>query len=637
MAPHRANGGQGLYSTLSHLNFNELSRFTPEAFDWLYEDSECKRLLNWISDNLTSDNYVSTEQLDAYNQIPSNEILSGAILESAVETALDQDSELDLTNEHLEIKIAMLEAELGCNEGHLDTVSLAKQKLVDKTNTDMLDLDRLRLLADTESKKERKSQEQILHLNIQYNTTLLNLKSSLERVIDDYTSSCRGDTTKSDKHDRNRSQLLCRLDLASLEMRENQLTAEFGRLVNSLFGTKFSQLRIGENIEVESSPNSPEEDGLLDFSVDTLLEFVRGRDRKEFVHLKSEVDRLRVSIFYAQLERILVAAEADGVAARLSAVHRLISDAKGMLIVGAPTKPIIMLPESVDQVNTTISKLVAECVSCYSQRILSTDYKLKYRRSLFIINKLKLIRDALLQRRARQEILDVLIFNETKQILDLINTIISLEQIFKRRKSNLNGLKRANQCIGSGKMTGSLILPQDVVFSKLHTILQTSGLVDPLATYAGVDSAVRQLLLDKLALEEKATNARAAQRRNLERSEAGLRRLMSSLRLDSATRDGHPTSLTLSAETTLNTTTGQGSSCLSLVPKQISRGISHLNANIQQLEVRLKGLLTDWDRQKTELKTKPYRRQQRDLWVQFVLRPSLVAQNVQAVQSKAHD
>lgn len=636
MAPHRADGGQGLYSTLSYLNFNELSRFTPEAFDWLYEDSESKRLLNWISDNLTNDNYVSSEQLDAYNQIPSNEILSGATLESALETAMDQDSELDLTNEHLEIKIAMLEAELGCNEGHLDTVSLAKQKLVDKTNTDLLDLDRLRLIADTESKKERKSQEQILHLNIQYNTTLINLKSSLERVIDDYTSSCRGVTTKSDKYDSNQNQLLCRLDLASLEKKENQLTAEFGRLVNSLFGTKFSQLRIGENIEVESDPNSPEE-GLLDLSVDTLLEFVRGRDRKEFVHLKSEVDRLRVSIFHAQLERILVAAEDEGVAARLSAVHRLISDAKGMLIVGAPTKPIIMLPESVDQVNTTISKLVAECVSCYSQRILSTDYKLKYRRSLFIINKLKLIRDALLQRRARQEILDVLIFNETKQILDLINTINSLEQNFKRRKSNLNGLKRANQCIGSGKMTGSLILPQDVVFSKLHTILQTSDLVDPLATYASVDSAVRQLLLDKLALEEKARNARAAQRRNLERSEAGLRRLMSSLRLDSATRDGHPTSLTLSSETTLNTTTGHGSSCLSLVPKQISRGISHLNANIQQLEVRLKGLLTDWDRQKTELKTKPYRRQQRDLWVQFVLRPSLVAQNVQAVQNKAHD
>ena len=72
----------------------------------------------------------------------------------------------------------------------------------------------------------------------------------MERVIDDYTSSCRGVTTKSDKHDSNQNQLLCRLDLASLENKENQLTAEFGRLVNSLFGTKFSQLRIGENIEV---------------------------------------------------------------------------------------------------------------------------------------------------------------------------------------------------------------------------------------------------------------------------------------------------------------------------------------------------------------------------------------------------
>ena len=44
--------------------------------------------------------------------------------------------------------------------------------------------------------------------------------------------------------------------------------------------------------------------GLVDVGSDTCLEFVRGRDLEEFRHLQAEINRVRLSIFSAEMQRI---------------------------------------------------------------------------------------------------------------------------------------------------------------------------------------------------------------------------------------------------------------------------------------------------------------------------------------------
>ena len=48
---------------------------------------------------------------------------------------------------------------------------------------------------------------------------------------------------------------------------------------------------------------------LIDPLSDTVVELVRGRDKAEFLHLKSEINRVRVSIFRDQMERIEMASK----------------------------------------------------------------------------------------------------------------------------------------------------------------------------------------------------------------------------------------------------------------------------------------------------------------------------------------
>ena len=47
----------------------------------------------------------------------------------------------------------------------------------------------------------------------------------------------------------------------------------------------------------------------MDLGSSSCLELVRGRDRDEFLHLKSEINRLRVGIFRTEIQRIQTAAK----------------------------------------------------------------------------------------------------------------------------------------------------------------------------------------------------------------------------------------------------------------------------------------------------------------------------------------
>lgn len=141
------------------------------------------------------------------------------------------------------------------------------------------------------------------------------------------------------------------------------------------------------------------------------------------------------------------------------------------------------------------------------------------------------------------------------------------------------------------------------------------GLVDPIATYSGVEAALADLLQERTQLRSRVRQNLRARLRNLEHTETELRTLAAGLHIDVGALLKPP----------------------SMVPREISRGISSLDRGIRELELKLKRLLTEWDRHKTELKTKPYSRLQRGLWIDFLLKPQLLSANVRAVQNKVKD
>jgi len=146
-----------------------------------------------------------------------------------------------------------------------------------------------------------------------------------------------------------------------------------------------------------------------------------------------------------------------------------------------------------------------------------------------------------------------------------------------------------------------------------YLIFSCLGLVDNLATYAGVETALSNLLSEKLNLTEKIRREEKSRLRHLEQTEISIRRLSSSLHID--------------MDSSIKP--------LCLVPREIPRGISGIDRGLRDLELKLKKLLTDWESKKTDLKTKPYFKLQRDTWIDFLLRPETLTVNIRAVQNKA--
>jgi len=602
-------GGSGLYSALKSLQFPEIDKFTPDSLDWLFEDPASKEMWTWISKNVTQENYVDEDTIETFNQIPRGEVVVGSVLEAALESSKDEDP--DLSNEDLEHQIAQLEAQLGWNEESLETMNLAKKRVIEKTDIESLALGSLRSELERETAEERRTQEHVLQINAQYNEVLRAISSTLEALIGEFSL------------DPGPQVHLYNLDLEQLERREQELDVQVSGLITAMFGSRFNQLGMSVSIPIQDTDSSV---GLINLGSDTCLELVRGRDKAEFRHLQSEIKRVRMSIYRAEIKRIETEAKSAGVLASLDVLTRhlgLSRPAKPSM--AGPTKPNMGAQEDEDKLNHKIASLVAECVSCYCDRILTTDYKLKYRRSLFIINKMESIREMLLSRRARQEILDTLMLNETDQILHIPTTInqlkLNLDDTQKRTERfssaalNLGGGRVAppTSADGSSVESGTLIPEEDTPFINLYKILRISGDVDQLATYPGVQTALNKLVSEQQKLEDGLNNRLTARLDKLEELGSGVRNL--------TTRGLH---LDIHSQKRL-----------SLVPREVYRAISALEKGMKELEIKLMNLVTDWQKNKAEMKTKPYYRQQRTLWIDFILRPQLIAANVRAVENKS--
>jgi hypothetical protein len=551
------------------------------------------------------ENSLTAEELDSFHQIPSGELLSEASLESALQSSAELDS--DISTPELERRISLLEAELGWNEESLETLLHTKKGLADSCIEETRAQVSVREQSEKLRREERRRQEQVLETSVLFNTTLHQIRCTLEDLIHELQKTKPGVDEEV---------LLCRMNLSRVSKVESNLDHEIGLLITDLFGSRFSELGIGSVEKAKKDEN----EGLLDVGSDAVLELVRGRDKAEFFHLRSEINRVRVSIFRDEIARIEISAQASGVLAALGVLGRTLSGSwsSGSLIlpISGPVKPNIALPEPDAKIRDQISDLVSACVCCYCEKILTTDYHLKYRRSFFVLNKMKILRDILLERRARQEILDILLLAETGILLDISETMKNLETKFEIYLRKLDGFKSGVESLVSGSGDkGKLILPEDSTFSNLHSILKISGLVDYLATYSGVETALSNLLSDKANLAEKIRRDGNSRLRDLEEKEISIRRLSSSLRID--------------IDSSLKP--------LCLVPREISRGISGIDRGMKDLELKMKKLLTDWEMKKTELKTKPYYKLQREVWIDFLIKPDILSANIRAVQNKLKD
>jgi len=67
----------------------------------------------------------------------------------------------------------------------------------------------------------------------------------------------------------------------------------------------------------------------------------------------------------------------------------------------------------------------------------------------------------------------------------------------------------------------------------------------------------------------------------------------------------------------------------------VARGIAAAESGTRQLVERSKQLIAAWDRDKAELSAKPLMERLRQLWVDFLVQPQVLAPNLRAIQARS--
>lgn len=618
--------GDHFFSALQSVQYPQINRLSGSSLDWLYEnDSDSVALLNWLSNKLTPDCLLNEDQLHTYHQIPVSERLSGGkVLEDALESLQDQDS--SFSNEDLEKEISRLESELGYYNNSCETLTALNTQLTSSETRSSLLLNQLQEETDKASREGRKVQEAVLETNSSFNIALEKLRKSIDDFVNEYNIG-GSDYLKSKADVKTH---VFQLDLESLISKERDLEEKLGAWINTVFGTKFCQLGLSDSEETDGEGNANNNEQvptILDLESKDVLELVRGRDRPEFQHLKSEINRLRACFHKSELDRVQVEARESGILASLTTLKLSLRQSKNTILVSIPSNsepepliPFITKMEQPSKLDTIISSEVETYINHHCQRVLITDYNIKYRRFAYLYEKLKGIRDELLQSHARQQLLDLLMVEEARQICELINDVQDTENLLQQRYRRRQGFKIGASSLeeevresGVGAGAGTVVKPDDQVFTSLHKLLRIADCVDPVVTYAGVEQAVASIIHNNASLQTQVQQNKTARIQRIQSIDSGIRRLAAMLHIDR-----------------FSPTTG-----IPLVPKEVSRSFSLLDAQIIELELKLKGILTDWQRAQSHLKTRPYHRQQRQLWIDFLLKPELVPANVRAIQNRA--
>jgi hypothetical protein len=149
----------------------------------------------------------------------------------------------------------------------------------------------------------------------------------------------------------------------------------------------------------------------------------------------------------------------------------------------------------------------------------------------------------------------------------------------------------------------------------IHRVLQNHGLVGHLATYNAVSEAVEDLEIKKKKLGEKLEEFKTSRRDEVALMEKKISRVLKLLNVNDS-------------GVTKN---------ISLAPKDIKNGINSLDSGLKDIERVAKKLLDRWEKEKSELKIKPHLRLQREVWVDFLVKPQVLSANVKSLVNKVKD
>ena len=586
-------GGRDLHSVLAILGQPDILSLSPEGLDWLFENTTCLPFLQWVIATLGVDNVLEEQDMSDFSALPSDKLLSGQILTAALTSC--GLGEGQLSDKQLERQVAELEEELGLQEECREKLEHLKERLGDQAVREQARAGQVEHLVERAERDERRKQEQVLQVNSNYNKVVDRLMSAVQKISEAF---------KAAKSDQDSPVFISSIPLDRFRSAEISLEKELEKLME----VYFSKERKGSETELDSP--------VLNVNDPVCLELVKGRDMEEYELLVSEITRLKVSFFQAEVAKLTCQAEEAGLQAMVSSINNMgtmLSHNKSVLATPKRVRPEVLEP--IDKLKEDMMDLVGQLADMHCQHILARDYRTKARRNKLTLERLEEIRELLLQQTTRREIIAITLNREVKEVALVQSMFEGIIEDFKLESLKTNNFKTAMRSLRPRNNDANLIPPEDTVMVRAHRVLQNHGLVGHLATYSAVKEAV-----EELEERKKKLGLQLEDFKNTRREAVGMmeKKISQILKL-------------------LNISDSGAIKNISLAPKDIKIGIDKLDSGLKDIERLAKKLIDQWEKEKNELKVKPHLRLQREVWVDFLVKPQVLAANVKSLVNKVKD
>ena len=578
--------------------------------DWMFDNPNVAPFLEWICENVSEANTVSSHELEQYEHLESEEgVLEGPLLEKALEATTTQ-STAPSDKHNLQESVRTLEKELSLAQQKKDTLNRQHRQL-DFHLTSLTDrlckIDRV----DKEAKAEYKQAVQQVHTECGTKTKAVqDLLVSIHDLSSIYPETTSGDESQI-------PMCLSQVDIDHYHSMEEKFTQELTLFTRKLFFDGIAKIAgevDGEKykfLEVENP------DSLL---VTGEREEVVLEDCKDLARLQACYERSRLDEIHAKMKEASYSAVCNFMDEKLEHLKEKPYPPKlsslTELVQAAQSDNVQLQKEISWLTDTQIPRLIKDSASLQTTKILHGDYNLKIARQDYFSSNQNQVIEQLIVQRSRNELL-TMAYEVERRNLRTVNHLLTAAVMLLKKDCNSSKARKS-------MMQGSVLTPSR---HQRNTIDSRDKGLTRLYQMLNDDDMDRQQLF--ISFDQLQKDAKSVQDR-----------FRSSTLSISTTNDSQDQRLRLiehdlsRCEYVLYGDGGSQNSQAVLSPHQITYTLSQLNAMLKKLEQAVLDIVKEMEQKKKSLKMDPLLAKERKLFVYMFTNADHLRRAVADIQAR---
>ncbi|XP_071982303.1 HAUS augmin-like complex subunit 3 [Engystomops pustulosus] len=590
------NCGDHFVQTLKKLSYPKASKLNGEDFDWLFETTDAKSFLDWFCANVTEQNVVSEEKLQAYNELKESgkALLDEKALEEVMKTCKPSSSG---TSALEEVAVEKLEEELHALQRLRGLHLKRRNKLQMMASANLHSCLKLKDEEDREAKALNETLSVLQVTNNKLNHKLHTVVEGIQKLISFYSPQDGGQSSSSAPI------FLFQVLLDKYLACEEQSTATLTQFTKEHFFEGLTKCIEGsdDDFQLLQLDDEAQHDPDLEEKCKEMM-------RLQLAYISARHKLIETKAKNASIKAGLQWAEANASAAQSQASQK----DKLPVRISSLKDETSKIENNIESIKKeTLPGLVRESAQLLNMPIVKGDYDMQMARHKVYTSRQDLVCSHLMKQRASFEIL---LLGFELELRKQRNVNSQLEALIQELRQSAERLQARSMMMSDTSLLASnkprvSIDSKDPSSHGLFQLLDGDNTQKLFRTYSGLESLAQKLSLDIKTLEDQLAVSQQEQSLFMSKLEANMKTLQ-----DYMYPEG--TELVLST-------------------KEVSSHFQQLSSHLEKLNHILLEVLEDLRVKRKILQSSKLDKLEKELYVYFFQNEELLKSIVQNLESQA--